>query len=388
VWLDYDSGGYHSHADGLNIGLFAFGLDLLPDFGYPPVQFGGWASPRAKWYTMTAAHNTVTVNGINQRNLAGTYNERTGFEGQPYGKTTLWNDGKMMKAVRAEAPEVYKLPCYERTVAMANVSEDNSYILDIFRVSGGSDHARMTYSGFSKMKSFGLSTVPAADYGQNTLLRNFNTDSVAQPGWSTDWTIEDRYRQLHDKEEVHLRLTDLTQGASVSLNEAWITNGYNDTTGQWIPAVMTRRHSADTTLESDFISILQPYRVKPFIRSARRIPADPGVFAVEVIMEDGRHDLWITGGASDRVKNILTSDGKNIAFTGDLAFLRWSSEGSLSSISLAGAKSCSADGWDLNIVPAGGNIELQIKSEVPVLISGERKEILGLSRNGSNIRIR
>jgi hypothetical protein len=151
---------------------------------------------------------------------------------------------------------------------------------------------------------------------------------------------------------------------------------------------MTRRQSADTTLESDFISILQPYRMKPFIGSARRIPSEPGVFAVEVIMEDGRHDLWITGGASDRVKNILTSDGKNIAFTGDLAFLRWSSEGSLSSISLTGAKSWSADGWDLNIVPAGGNIELQIKEEVAVLISGERKEILGLSRNGSNIRIR
>ncbi len=42
LWLDYDSYGNHSHLDGMTIGLFAHGMDLLPDFGYPPVQFGGW----------------------------------------------------------------------------------------------------------------------------------------------------------------------------------------------------------------------------------------------------------------------------------------------------------------------------------------------------------
>ena len=31
----------------MNLGLFARGLDLMPDLGYPPVQFGGWDSPRA-----------------------------------------------------------------------------------------------------------------------------------------------------------------------------------------------------------------------------------------------------------------------------------------------------------------------------------------------------
>ena len=46
AWLDYDSGGRHGHADALNLGLFAKGLDLMPDFGYPPVQYGGWGAPR------------------------------------------------------------------------------------------------------------------------------------------------------------------------------------------------------------------------------------------------------------------------------------------------------------------------------------------------------
>jgi hypothetical protein len=54
----------------MNLGLFALGLDLMPDFGYPPVQFGGWGSARSLWYHMTAGHNTVVVDGQSQVNAA------------------------------------------------------------------------------------------------------------------------------------------------------------------------------------------------------------------------------------------------------------------------------------------------------------------------------
>ncbi|HEY3297931.1 MAG TPA: heparinase II/III family protein, partial [Armatimonadota bacterium] len=67
LWMQYDSVGTHGHANGMNLGLYAKGLDLMPEFGYPPVQFGGWDSPRATWYTMSAAHNTVVVDGLSHR---------------------------------------------------------------------------------------------------------------------------------------------------------------------------------------------------------------------------------------------------------------------------------------------------------------------------------
>ena len=35
LWLHYAAGGRHGHRDGMNLGFFAKGLDLLPDFGYP-----------------------------------------------------------------------------------------------------------------------------------------------------------------------------------------------------------------------------------------------------------------------------------------------------------------------------------------------------------------
>jgi oligo-alginate lyase len=386
VWLDYDSGGYHSHADGLNIGLFALGLDLLPDFGYPPVQFGGWASPRATWYTMTAAHNTVVVNGRNQRNLAGPYAEPAGFEGQPYGKTTLWTDGNTLRAVRAEAPDLYQLDRYERTIGMVSVSKENSYIFDLFRVSGGKDHARMTYSGFGSISTEGLTTEPSADYGYNTQLRNFRTDSTPRRGWSVDWKIEDRYKMGVDGEEPHLKLTDLTEGATVSLSDAWIAAGYNDTIGEWIPAVMTRRKSTDSLLKSDFVSILQPYNSQPFIASSTRLASDSGIVAVEVLLTDGRHDLWIGGGSKTQVQNIKTSDGHKITFSGELSFLRWSSDGSLSIIAIACAESIIVDDWTVKLIPGQGNIELQMANGHIRVASGSREDIISLTRKGKNVK--
>src|SRR4030095_8527986 len=87
VSLDYDSGGAHGHFDAMTLGLFAHGLDLLPDFGSPPVQFGGWETPRANWYKIRASHNTVVVD---RKNLVTSS-----------GKTTLWADRKQFDAVRA-----------------------------------------------------------------------------------------------------------------------------------------------------------------------------------------------------------------------------------------------------------------------------------------------
>ena len=190
LWMDYDSGGYHAHADGLNIGLFAKGTDLLPDFGYPPVQYGGWTAPRSLWYSMTAAHNTVTVDGKNQRNLAGARTERAGYEGLPAGRTTLWADGIQLHAVRASGPEMIDGKRFDRLAAMVDLSDSDFYVLDVFHVTGGADHAKFLRSQFGAITALGLNLAPAPDYGFATQMRAFRTDPAPPPvGASTgNWT--------------------------------------------------------------------------------------------------------------------------------------------------------------------------------------------------------
>ncbi|HET6454870.1 MAG TPA: heparinase II/III family protein, partial [Armatimonadota bacterium] len=163
AWLEYDAWGGHGHANCMHLGLFAKGLDLLPDFGYKPVQFGGWSSPQANWYGMTAAHNTVVVDGREQGNGAG--------------KTILWADGEEFHAIRASGPTASGVKEFERTVAMVDTSEKDSYILDVFRVVGGKDHAKFTGSHFGTITTQGLTLKPAPDYGYGTQMRNFQVDA-------------------------------------------------------------------------------------------------------------------------------------------------------------------------------------------------------------------
>jgi hypothetical protein len=146
LWLDYDSGGYHSHADGLNIGLFAYGLDLLPDFGYPPVQFGGWGAPRATWYTKNSGAQYRRGGRAQSAQLGWPHDRAPGVEGATVRPDNALGRRQEFSCCSRRSPLVYDLERYERTVAMADVSDDEFYVFDLFRVQGGKDHARMTYS--------------------------------------------------------------------------------------------------------------------------------------------------------------------------------------------------------------------------------------------------
>ncbi len=91
LWLDYDMGGGHAHSDGMNLGLFAKGLDLCRTDGYPQVQYGGSEDLKAGWFCVTASHNTVVVDGKDQGHR---------YKPLARGKTILWADGAALQAMR------------------------------------------------------------------------------------------------------------------------------------------------------------------------------------------------------------------------------------------------------------------------------------------------
>jgi len=287
LWLDYDSGGGHGHADGMNLGLFAKGLDVLPEFGYPPVQFGGWGSPRARWYTMTAAHNTVVVDGANTAAGAG--------------ETTLWADGERFHAVRASGPAMNGGHRYERTAVLVDVSPEAFYVVDVFRVAGGADHTKFAHSHFGELSTTGLSLGPAADYGHGTQMRSFHVDPAPKPGWRAEWAIEDRYELVPGRPPAHVRYTDLTAGAQAGTAEAWIVAGiFNSTKEDWIPRVWVRRQAAEgQALESTFVAVIEPYEAGPAVAEVRRLtldgpdgaPLGDAHVGLVVTLADGRRDV-------------------------------------------------------------------------------------------------
>jgi hypothetical protein len=300
VWIDYDSGNSHGHHDALNIGMFAFGLDLMTDFGYPPVQYGGWYSDKVLWYYSTAAHNTVVVDGQKQRVEAG--------------KSTLWTLAERVQAVRVSAPAVYGIPQYERTLIMVDVSDKDFYVLDIFRVVGGSTHDRFLHSTFGQIHlQEARRNAPTPKEYAGGVMRQFQRiqrHDTAAP-LNVDWLVEDRRGYRPGGEKVTLRCIDLTPQAEALTCEGWVSvSGYTGTEQAWIPRLLIRR-TGGSPLASTFVSVLTPFEGATCpIAAVRRFPlrapngdqyADNHV-AVEVALRDGEKHLLVAMDVEDPLR--------------------------------------------------------------------------------------
>ncbi len=262
VWLDYDAGGGHGHFDAMNLGLFAHGLDLVPDFGYPPVQYGGWGSARTVWYASTAGHNTVVVGGKNQSHASG--------------RCTMWHAGEGLQIVRASAPEVYRIPQYERTLMLVDIAPGQFYVLDIFRVVGGSTHDRFLHSTFSTVtcRHRRAETGIPPEYADSQ-MRHF-TRLIGAEGdapLEVEWLVEDRRGYLPRGKQVSLRCFDLTPGTERYLCEGWVSvSGFSGTEEAWLPRLMVRRRDREP-LASTFVCVLVPYEGKRCpVEAVRRVP--------------------------------------------------------------------------------------------------------------------
>ncbi len=290
LWIDYDSHERHSHADGMNIGLFAKGMDLIPELGYPPVGYGGWESQKSRWYSKTASHVTVTVDGKNQ--------ERVGD-----GATKLWADGKRFHAIQVSDPAMIEGTRYERTVALVDLDDEDSYVIDHFVVHGGKDHAKFFHSFFGSVETHGLTLTDTDDYGFGTEMRGFKRDEKPAEGWSVDWTIDDHYKFFDTPRNIHLRYTDLTEDAAAYVAEMWVDEAlYGSSGGTYVPCIMTRRASKDDApLLSSFAAVIEPYENAPKLVSIRRVPLVSATGAplpdtavgIEISLKDGHRDLCI-----------------------------------------------------------------------------------------------
>ncbi|MCC6145740.1 MAG: heparinase II/III family protein [Candidatus Hydrogenedentes bacterium] len=333
LWIDYDAGGPHGHKDGLNLGLFAHGLDVLPELGYPPVQYGGWGSPRALWYTRTAAHNTVVVDRKDQVNGAG--------------ESTLWFDGSIVRGIRVSAPVLAGVERYERTVLLVDIDDENFYVVDVFQVRGGGEHTKFVQSHYGDLSMSNLALAPAEDFGANTETRNFQMDPRAPGAWRADWTFEDKYQLLSDTAPRGMRYHDFTTGASAGTCEMWlVANSYNGGEEVWVPRVVVqRKQEGETPLVSTFVSVLEPWKNAPVVQSVQRIemPGGDTEVALEITLPDGAHDLVIVRD----LERMAAEPAVAVAATeldGEVALVRVGADGQVRNIALANGSRCTAAG--------------------------------------------
>jgi hypothetical protein len=389
VWLKYDTGGGHGHWDGMTLGLFAKGLDLMPDFGYPPVQYGGWTSERALWYKSTAAHNTVLIDNSDQ--AASEFRPDGNGIQIPWseGKTTLWADGEGFSAITASAPEVYpKIATkYDRTVALIDISPADFYVLDIFRVAGGHEHDKFFLSDFGQIKT-SLPMQPATDYSHPE-MRDFKVARDPQPGWSVTWKVDDHYHYLPKGSDVRVRYTDFTHGIDAYTCQAWIVSGlYNTNEQMWVPRVMVR-HTDGEGLETNYVSLIEPFDGKTgaAIQRASRLALKQGdhdagdsSVALRVILTDGQSDFVISND-SDAT---LVQPYEKITTDAKLVMIRRDSAGAPRMLCFCNGTKLDTDNLKLRTAP-GSFVQISIGSNGAKLIRGNAKNITLLEIRGKRI---
>ncbi len=282
VTLWYGRMGGHAHADRLNMGIFAKHIVMNPDLAYPEYT-GSWPK-RHCWTNHTASHNTVLVNDRRQRNNWS-------------GKTELFAGGDLARIaiVDSSTPPLYEgVTTYRRALSLIDISEDDSYVVDVFWVRGGTNH-RMVNNGASRAVTYanlvlekqptGTFAGPDIEFGARlnepgahyqykdapegcaafSYLRDVERGNATADSCWIDWDIVYKTGQMTEGRDPHLRMYCLSpvDEIAVAIGEP-PHHRYRD---DYLPWVIRSRFGED--LESQFVTVLEPYEPEPFIDFAK-----------------------------------------------------------------------------------------------------------------------
>jgi len=297
VVLNYSSIIGHRQNDQLSVSLYARGLDLLPDLGYPRT----W-NYRLQWDSANLAHNTVTVNE------------------KPFTSPRFYRNGARLFASAGGVHVVTahhnpyvegaglagEHPCdlYERTVVMVDVDEERFYVVDLFAVNGGEQHDQSWHGMYVEP------TAPDLDWreqGQGTLAG----PDVPEFGAYTDrWGREyqDGYFPSYLTEVRRASLaapatwvwdSGLPEGDAVALHIVPVGSAAEAIMGKgrspvWVEDkldyLLVRRQAEDGAA-SHFLTVLDAYQTAPTVTGVRLVSQDP--LKLEVERPDGTDEITI-----------------------------------------------------------------------------------------------
>lgn len=324
----------HAHLDLLNFDLFAFGHWLAPDHGYP--EFATNIPSRTEWTGSTISHNTVLVNQQPQRGVWGGHS-RLFAQLEDFGVFEL--DGR--KAYRG-------MKAYARTMFLVGDTDSDAYVIDIFRVKGGQDHVYSFHGPPGTVTSKGLRLVEQRQgtyAGENiskgtkadgfpkgySFLYNVKKDKHPPARFMIDWKAESGYRGLTDKDNIHLRMYAMTSSKDVALADG---DPPQNKPGNPESLKYVLIHRKDTDLNSTFVSVFEPYREKPFIKSVHRIDEGDGTrVVIQVDKINGEVDYILYNPLSQ--DNINLSNG--ISMKGNIGYLQLKNDKAVKGILINGS---------------------------------------------------
>ncbi|MEA4832419.1 MAG: heparinase II/III family protein [Oscillospiraceae bacterium] len=360
MYIYYGRNTGHGHLSSLDLGLYSFNIDMMPDLGYP--EFANNVDPhRFGWVNNTISHNTVVVDKHGQDSNVVS------------GDITHYDESEYVKLVSVDVESAYKATSeYSRTSAMIDIDGDSEYLVDLFRVTGGTNHVYSFHGAESfDYKVEGLELDEQKDDSGNFVgnllspkyglgetasgvikgyvpqsgyqwLINVRRDLSPKPTFSVDYSITDTYSTSTAK-DIHLKITSLGDCTA-----AYLATGIPPRNRAENPdelEYLLIENDAGSKHKSCFVTVIEPYTQTAKITASQLVPvtvnsveADAHIVrALKITLNNGRID-YIVQNAGDKdtkytvdgifdfcgffgVFSVL-SNGEELIYTNDASFIK------------------------------------------------------------------
>jgi hypothetical protein len=344
----------HGHLDDLNINFFAAGYELTYDLGYDLAS----THTQVGWARQTASHNLVVVDEASQGPETG-------------GGLRLFASFPGLQVAEASAESGYAtrgVDLYRRTCALVGEGP-GAYLLDIFRVRGGSRHDYLfhTLGRLSEVSGIapdseekGSLAGPDVEWGNRQINDGDMAGTPNLPYWNPPpgngygFLVKPRRAQAPGSWTADWRLADGTAvrlfaapqpGTEVVLAEA---PGIKPNLPRPHYVIARRRGEQLTSL---FAAVIESATGEFSVESLAPIslegrPGETAAAGFRVMSRGGVEDIIYSSGDDER------RSGGGFIFAGRFIHARFSN-GSLEALRLVGAKTFEGRGWAVRR-PASG----------------------------------
>lgn len=300
----------HHHADRLNINLFSLGREFIPEMGYPEYM-DGQAPATGGWTTHTVCHATVEVDG--HRQAPGVFGDLNAFA-----------ETGNVRYIDASCEDAYihrNVGLYRRSLALVNIP-GGWYVLDIFRVRGGSQHDYLFHGpavpvelsgaqlGETREGTLAGTDVPFGEAPRGAGPRDLHNSGYQYLFDVREGTVEDAATAVwHMDDGVAFTARFLPVGRETLIS----TMGYPRPSTKSLPAMpflLRRRTGPEGETASSFLTVLTAGTTTP-VTKARTIAlsgnSSPGAIGV-AIEYNGGEDVVLSGLSPE--SRVETADGR------------------------------------------------------------------------------
>ena len=266
LWMMYGRARGHTHEDMLHMGLDAYQSEILGHMGYPR----NWNYWYRHWMTQIQARQMPIVNMTATAQLFA--------DAGPVHIAEALAQGFSDKVRSGEGYQISEDNWQRRMLAIVDVSDDQFYCLDLYRIYGGEEHWWTFHAQEGEFRTDGLQLTrqdggtlagPDVPYGDAQWLKEqgrtkwgfahlYNVERATPDAtWSADWGLK-------NADGLHFRIiVPPVKGAEVVITDATSPAGGDPYEMKFV--LMNKQGEAPT--QTQIINVMELYKDHPVIKS-------------------------------------------------------------------------------------------------------------------------